>query len=114
MKTRFSGSCPKMGCLAFNRKDYYHGKFKRHMVIINSCMSKRSAESVAYLLLHYETVSAMWSNILSWIGLAWVMPNRVVDQFSSWRGLGGSPKIADVRKVVPTCLGAFGRKGIEN
>lgn len=77
-------------------------------------MSKRSAESVANLLLHYETVSAMWSNFLSWIGLAWVMPNRVVDQFSSWRGLGGGQQIADVWKVVHTCLGAFGRKGNED
>jgi hypothetical protein len=37
------------------------------------------------------------------LGLAWVMPRRVVDFFAFWRGLGG-PQCATVWKMFMSCL----------
>jgi hypothetical protein len=51
-------------------------------------MHKRSRESVDHLLLHFEITSALWSAIFSRVELAWVMPKRVVDFFTCWRGFG--------------------------
>jgi hypothetical protein len=42
-------------------------------------MCKRSRESIDHLLLHCEIAIALWSAIFNRVGLAWVMPNRVVD-----------------------------------
>jgi hypothetical protein len=57
-----------------------------------------------HLLLHCEIASALWTAIFSYVGLAWVMPRRVVDLFSSWRGLDGSPQSATMWKTVMSCL----------
>jgi hypothetical protein len=67
-------------------------------------MCKRSGESIDHLLLHCEIAIALWSAIFNCVGLAWVMPNRVVDLFACWRGLGGSPQSTTVWKMVPSCL----------
>jgi hypothetical protein len=45
---------------------------------------------VDQLLLHCEVASALRNTIFSHIGLAWVMPRRVVDLFACWRGHFGS------------------------
>jgi len=39
-------------------------------------------EFVNHLLLHYEVASALWSAIFNRVGLAWVMPKRIVDLFA--------------------------------
>jgi hypothetical protein len=42
-------------------------------------MYKRYEESVDHFLLHSEIASALLSATFSRVGLAWVMPKRVVD-----------------------------------
>jgi hypothetical protein len=54
-------------------------------------MCKRCGESVDYLVLYYEIVSALCSAIFSRVGLTWVMPRRVVDLFACWRRLSDRP-----------------------
>jgi hypothetical protein len=49
-------------------------------------MCKKSGESIDHLLLHCEMGSALWNTIFSLVGLAWVMPSRVVDLFACWKG----------------------------
>jgi hypothetical protein len=65
---------------------------------------KRSGECADYLLLHYEIVSALLSDIFNHVRVTWAMPKRVVGLFTCWRGLGGSLQIALVWKMVSSCL----------
>jgi hypothetical protein len=67
-------------------------------------MCKRNGETVDHLLLYCEITSALWSAIFSCLGLTWIMPIRVVDLFTCWRGLGGGPQYIDVWKLVLFCL----------
>lgn len=68
---------------------------KRHIVEINWChMCTRTWNSVDHLLLHRETISAMWRGFFSWVGLFWIMPGRVMIYFI--------PR--EVWKMVTTCL----------
>jgi hypothetical protein len=46
------------------------------------CMCEMSGEFVDHLILHCEIANALWTAISSCIGLAWVMPKRVVDLFA--------------------------------
>jgi hypothetical protein len=50
----------------------------------------KSAKFVEYLLLHCEIATAFWSAIVNRVGLARVMPKRVVDLFCLFERLGGS------------------------
>jgi len=50
-----------------------------------------------HLFFHYEIASALWSNILSRVGLTWVM-------LACRRGLSGSPQSATTWKMVLSCL----------
>jgi hypothetical protein len=59
-------------------------------------MCKRSEEPLDHLLFYFEIASALWSTIFGCVGLAWVMPKRVVDFFACWRGLRGSPQSSTV------------------
>jgi hypothetical protein len=68
---------------------------------------------VDHLLLHCEIASALWSAIFSRVGLAWVMPKRVVDLFACWRGLGGSPQKCSCVEdgfVLPFVVSLEGKK----
>jgi hypothetical protein len=50
---------------------------------------KKSGESVDHFLLHCDMASALWNTFFSLVGLAWVMPCRVVDLSACWKGLYG-------------------------
>jgi hypothetical protein len=43
---------------------------------------------VDHFLLHYEFAGALWNTFFSNVGLAWVMPRRIVDIFACWKALG--------------------------
>lgn len=78
---------------------------KRHVIVIDwFCMCKRSGKSVDHRLIHCEVASALWRVIFSCVGLTWVMPRRIVDLFTCWRGLFGSPLSVAIWKMVPSCL----------
>lgn len=57
-----------------------------------------------HLLLHCEVARALWDDIFSRVGLAWVMPWTVVDLLASWKGLHDIPQIVAIWKIVPICL----------
>jgi hypothetical protein len=59
----------------------------------------KSKEFVDHLFL--VSCGVLFSIVL---GLAWVIPKRVVDLFAYWRGLRGSPRNTYVWKMVPFCL----------
>jgi hypothetical protein len=59
----------------------------------------KSKESVDHLFL--VSCGVLFSIVL---GLAWVLPKRVVDLFTCWRGLRGSPRSTFVWKMVLSCL----------
>jgi hypothetical protein len=52
-------------------------------------MLKKNGELVDHLLLYCEIAGALWNIIFSSLGLAWVMPRRVVDLFACWRAPKG-------------------------
>jgi hypothetical protein len=75
---------------------------KRDVLVVNCrCMCKRSMEIVDHFLLHCEVASALWSVIFSCLGYK---ATRVVDLFTCWRELYGSPSSAAEWKVVLSCL----------
>jgi hypothetical protein len=88
------------------REDPHHGQLrKRHIIVVDwCCMCKKSGESVDHLLLHCEIASALWNAIFNSVGLAWVMPSRVVDLFACWRGQVGRLHFDAVWKMIPSCL----------
>lgn len=47
-----------------------------------------------------EVARALWDDIFSTVGLAWVMPGRVIDFFAIWRGLYGKLQ-QYIWKMVP-------------
>jgi len=78
---------------------------KRHVLVVDwCCVFERSGMSVDHLLLHCEIAMALWNAFFSCIGLAWVIPRRVVDFFACWRGKCGSLQSAAVWKMVPSSL----------
>lgn len=50
-------------------------------------MCTKSGEMVDHLLLHCEFARAMGNYFSGRVGLAWVMPKRLVDFLANWRGL---------------------------
>jgi hypothetical protein len=63
---------------------------KWHIIVVEwCCICKKNEESVGHLLLHREIIGALWTTIFTSVGLAWVMPRRVVYFFASWRAPGG-------------------------
>ncbi|KAF5480926.1 hypothetical protein F2P56_001629 [Juglans regia] len=70
---------------------------KRRVIVLDWCyMCKKYGESVDHLLLHCEMAKGMWDDIFSRVGLSWVMPCRLVDFLTSWRGLCGNSQIAAI------------------
>jgi len=59
---------------------------------------------VDHLLFHCEIASALWNAIFNNVGLAWVMPSRMVDLFACWRALGGRFQLDIVWKTISPCL----------
>jgi hypothetical protein len=52
---------------------------KRHVIMVDwCCRCKRSGETIDDLLLHCEIARALWNTIFSRIGLACIIPRRVV------------------------------------
>jgi hypothetical protein len=49
------------------------------------CMYKNCGKTVDHLLLHCEVVRALWNYVFGLCGLEWVMPQWVMDLYSSWR-----------------------------
>jgi hypothetical protein len=74
-------------------------------------MCKKNGELVDHLLLHCEIAGALWNTIFSNVGLAWVMPRRVVDLFACWRVPGGRFQLDAVWKMIRLALcGVYGGK----
>jgi hypothetical protein len=74
-------------------------------------MCKRSGEFVDHFLLHYDIASVLWNVIFSRVGLAWIMPKRVVDLLACWKGVCGSPQGVAVWTMVLSCFcGVFEEK----
>lgn len=46
-------------------------------------MCKKSGESIDHLLLDCKVARALWNNFFGTMGLAWVMPRRVLDPFTT-------------------------------
>jgi hypothetical protein len=85
---------------------------KRHAIVVNRCcMCKKNGESVDHLLLHCDVVYAIWSVFFFpvGLGLAWVIPRRVVDLYVCW-WTTYSTRSADVWNIVPTCLWCLWRE----
>jgi hypothetical protein len=59
---------------------------------------------VDHFLLHYDIASILWNAIFSYVGLAWIMPKRVVNLLACWKGVCGSPLGAAVWKIVLSCF----------
>jgi hypothetical protein len=77
---------------------------KRQVVVINRCfICKKDGESIDHLLLHCEVAYALWCNILSRLGLSWVMPRSVLDLCACWCA-SGRTRSAVVWKMVPICI----------
>jgi len=74
------------------------------LVVSLCCMCKRSGAFVDHLLVHCDMAMTVWNAFFSRVGLAWVMPKRVVDLFACWRGMGGSLQSVAVWKMVLSCL----------
>jgi hypothetical protein len=59
---------------------------KRHVIVMDWCgMSKKSEETMDYLLLHYEVARDLWVSIFRLFGLEWVVPQRVMELLAGWR-----------------------------
>jgi hypothetical protein len=55
------------------------------MVLINSCgMCKKDEESIDHLLLHCECAKFLWNAFFTCFGLAWAMPQGVVNLLQCW------------------------------
>ncbi|KAG2677430.1 hypothetical protein I3843_12G099400 [Carya illinoinensis] len=67
-------------------------------------MCKHNGETTDHLLLHCEAVTDLWDDIFTRLGLAWVMPRKVIDLLACWRVIRGKGQIADIWKMVPLCL----------
>jgi hypothetical protein len=77
---------------------------KQQVVVINKCfMCKKDGESFDHLLLHCEVAHASWCNILSRLGLSWVMPSSVLD-LCACRCSSGKTMSAVVWKMVSICI----------
>jgi hypothetical protein len=77
---------------------------KQQAVVINKrFMCKKDGESIDHLLLHCEVAHASWCNILSWLGLSWVMPSSVLD-LCACQCSSGKTRSAVVWKMVPICI----------
>jgi hypothetical protein len=77
---------------------------RRNIVLVNRCgMCKKDEESIDHLLLHCERAQLLWNAFFGRFGLAWVMPQGVVDLLHCWWSVG-RPRSDVVWKMVPLCI----------
>ncbi|KAG7985003.1 hypothetical protein I3843_03G002700 [Carya illinoinensis] len=69
------------------------------MVLDWCCMCKKNGESVDHLFLHCEVARTMWAYFFTGLGVAWVMPRRLVDFLVYRRGLRGDLQVAVIWKM---------------
>ena len=67
------------------------------------CKCKNGGESVDHLLLHCSMAGALWSVVFQSFGIAWVVPERVVDFLFGWHNSLGKFS-SDIWNLVPLCL----------
>ena len=78
---------------------------KRGCVVLDWCyMCRKNGESVDHLLLHCDVARGLWDEIFRRVGVAWVMPRRVVELMGCWRKLQGSHQVAAVWRMIPLCI----------
>ncbi|KAG2721870.1 hypothetical protein I3843_02G085900 [Carya illinoinensis] len=63
-----------------------------------------TSETVDQLLLHCKFASEIWNYFFNKMGLAWVMPGRVVELIASWKGITGTQQIAALWTMAPICI----------
>ena len=68
------------------------------------CLCKSNGESPDHLLLHCSFAQELWTFVFCLFGISWVMPLRVLDLLSSWRGNLGKSSSAVVWGAVPHCV----------
>ncbi|KAF5455272.1 hypothetical protein F2P56_024868, partial [Juglans regia] len=75
---------------------------RRGLIITDwCCLCRNSGETVDHLLLHCEFARGIWNYFFNKLGVAWVMPDRVVGFLACWRGITGTSQIVAVWKMVP-------------
>lgn len=67
-------------------------------------MYKKNGELVDYLLLHCDVVKVLWDKVFIGLGIAWVMPGKIVNLLACQKGIQGNSQIAAVWKMVLLCL----------
>jgi hypothetical protein len=64
----------------------------------------KKRKSIDHLILHYEVARELWASIFCFFGVEWVIPRRVIELFSCWRGQLGSQNILKARRMTSLCL----------
>ena len=78
---------------------------KRKIRITDWCyMCKCNGEFVDHLLLHCPIASDLWSMILGYFGVYWVMPKYVVELLVCWQGRCGRHWNGHIWMVISHCL----------
>ena len=78
---------------------------KRKVWILNWCyMCKRNGESVDHLFLHCPLASDLWSMVLGFFGVSWVMPRTVLGLLWCWQGSFRRHRNGCIWSITPYCL----------
>jgi hypothetical protein len=78
---------------------------KRGLILVDwCCLCRESGESPDHILLHCKIARELWNMVFVLFGVQWVMPETVLDLFSSWQGSCGSRRTKMVWRVVPHCV----------
>lgn len=67
-------------------------------------MYKKSGVSIDHLLLHCDVAKELWSYILTFFGVEWVMPRQVIDLLYSSGCSVGCGTVTEVYKLALLCL----------
>ena len=77
---------------------------KKKLPLVNwCCLCRGKEEIVDHLLIHRKYAHTLWSEILLWFGVQWVMLKSVVSLLSAWWNWLGS-HTSKVWNMVPACL----------
>jgi hypothetical protein len=74
------------------------------LVIEWCCMCKKSGETIDHLLLHCEVAHDLWSHILTFFEVEWVMPQTMLELLTSWGASVGYGPAKEAWRLVPLCL----------